>query len=427
MAFVLFLTILIVFWIIIAVIGKNKSFNDTNSNSLFSTSSLPLNVNSKVVLKFGKIVYQTKKFNKLLQLFSRKGKSFWQIWFSLGVFFGVFAIVLSTFILLTSFIVSLYSLIYTICVNNNSIDISIHPMVNTESNKLSNVGNSNLVEFNNATLYQNNTFQYTKHEDNNVSFKDDLIILKTFSEKSVVINKTQPISYDNYVKSLVYGNWNENYEYEESFAEHTAKKYNQFLVSVIPGINLPLWHIGYYFLAAFLSGIIHEFGHAMAALTENVPIHSTGSFLYFIFPGAFVDMDDYLLSLLKPFHQLRIFCAGVWHNVCFCVICYLLLITMPYWLIGYSQNNNELYVLDVNKNSPLYGYVNKGSIIHTINDNPIPYGNDGFEILLRQGLIKNPINSPGYCVSKQLYQGINIIINCYYGINIMIVHVVMFH
>jgi len=193
-----------------------------------------------VVLKFGKIVYQTKKFNKLLQFISRKGKSFWQIWFSLGVFFGVFAIILSTFILLTSFIISLYSLIYTISINNNSINIPIHPMVNTDSNKLSSVGNSNLVEFNNTTLYQNNTFQYTKNEDNNVSFKDDLIILKTFSENSVVINKTQPISYDNYVKSLVYGNWNENYEYEESFAEHTAKKYNQFLVSVVSNNNYPL-------------------------------------------------------------------------------------------------------------------------------------------------------------------------------------------
>lgn len=193
-----------------------------------------------MVLKFGKIVYQTKKFNKLLQFISRKGKSFWQIWFSLGVFFGVFAIILSTFILLTSFIISLYSLIYTISINNNSINIPIHPMVNTDSNKLSSVGNSNLVEFNNTTLYQNNTFQYTKNEDNNVSFKDDLIILKTFSENSVVINKTQPISYDNYVKSLVYGNWNENYEYEESFAEHTAKKYNQFLVSVVSNNNYPL-------------------------------------------------------------------------------------------------------------------------------------------------------------------------------------------
>jgi len=116
-------------------------------------------------------------------------------------------------------------------------------------------------------------------------------------------------------------------------------------------------------------------------------------------------MDDHLLLLLKPFYQLRIFCAGVWHNIWLCIICYLLLITMPVWLyLGYSQNNNELYVLDVNKNSPLYGYVNKGSVIHTINDQSIPYGRDGFEIVLRQSLLKNPINKPGYCISKNLYK-----------------------
>ncbi|OUM65914.1 hypothetical protein PIROE2DRAFT_6985 [Piromyces sp. E2] len=147
---------------------------------------------------------------------------------------------------------------------DNSVNVSVPSMVNVESNKLSSISNSNL-EFN-STQLQNSTFQFTNTKENTISIRDDLIVLKTFSEDSIIINKSLPISYDNYVKTLVYGNWNENFEYEESFAEHTAKKYNQFLVSVIPGINLPLWHIGYYFLAAFLSGLIHEFGHAIAAL-----------------------------------------------------------------------------------------------------------------------------------------------------------------
>ncbi|ORX57904.1 hypothetical protein BCR36DRAFT_402262 [Piromyces finnis] len=403
MAFLLFVGALLVFWIIVAIIGKYKSLNETNS-SLFSNSVLPPNVNSQSIVRFGKIFYQTKSLNKLLLNISKKGKKFWQIWFSVGVIFGFFAIALSTLILLASFSISLYSLVYSLTNNNNKINIPNHPMVSVEFNKLSNVGNSNL-EFNNTQTFQNNTFQFTNNEDNFVSIKDDLIVLKTFSENSIIINKTQPISYDNYIKSLVYGNWNENYEYEESFTEHTAKKYNQFLVSVIPGINLPLCHIGYYILAVFLSGIIHEFGHAIAALIEHVSVYSTGSFLYIIFPGAFVNMDDHLLLLLKPFNQLRIFCAGVWHNVWLCIICYLLLISMPIWLyIGYSHSNNELYVLDVNKNSPLYGYINKGSVIHTINDQPIPYGKDGFEIILRQSLIKNPINNLGYCISKDLYE-----------------------
>ncbi|ORY81710.1 hypothetical protein LY90DRAFT_664246 [Neocallimastix californiae] len=404
MAFFIFIVALIVFWIIVTRLGKRKSTNDTNSSSYFINNSvLPPNVNSRTIIKFGQIVYQTKSLNNVLLTISQKGKKFWQIWFSLGVFFGLTAIILSTIVLLFSFTISFYTLINGFNCSNNNINININPMVSVNDG-LSKVGNSNFIkEFNNTISYQNNTFQYTKNE-NDVSYVNNLIILKTFSGKSVVINKTESISYDNYIKSLVYGNWNENYEFEESFAEHTAKKYNQFLVSVIPGINLPLWHIGYYILAAFLSGVIHEFGHAIAALIENVSIYSTGSFLYLIFPGAFVNMDDHLLSLLKPFHQLRIFCAGVWHNLWLCIICYICLITMPYWLfLGYSQRN-EYYVLDVNKNSPLYGYVNKGSVIHTINDKPIPYGKDGFEIILKQSLIENPINHAGYCVSKQLFK-----------------------
>ncbi|ORX78987.1 hypothetical protein BCR32DRAFT_294703 [Anaeromyces robustus] len=404
MAFFIFIVSLFIFWLIAAIIGRKKSSNDTTNFSLLDNTVLPPNVNSRTVIKFGKLVYQTKSLNKILLSISQKGKKIWQIWFSMGVFFGFLAILLSTIVLLFSFSLSLYSLIYKINSSNNAINISINPMVNIESNGLSSIENSNFVGGNNKTVYQNNTFEYTKNQKEEMSIIDDLIVLNTFSGENVVINKTLPISYDNYVKSLVYGNWNEYFEYEESFAEHTAKKYNQFLVSVIPGINLPLWHIGYYLLATFLSGIIHEFGHAIAALSENISIYSTGAFFYIVFPGAFVNMDDHLLSLLKPFHQLRIFCAGVWHNVWLCILCYILLITMPYWLIGYSQSNNELYVLDVNKNSPLYGYVHKGSIIHSINDQPIPYGNDGFEIMLRQSLIKNPINHPGYCISKELYE-----------------------
>ena len=193
---------------------------------------LPPNVNSRTIIKFGQIVYQTKSLNNVLLTISQKGKKFWQIWFSLGVFFGLTAIILSTIVLLFSFTISFYTLINGFNCSNNNINININPMVSVNDG-LSKVGNSNFIkEFNNTISYQNNTFQYTKNE-NDVSYVNNLIILKTFSGKSVVINKTESISYDNYIKSLVYGNWNENYEFEESFAEHTAKKYNQFLVSVV--------------------------------------------------------------------------------------------------------------------------------------------------------------------------------------------------
>lgn len=38
-----------------------------------------------------------------------------------------------------------------------------------------------------------------------------------------------------------------------------------FLLQV-PGVNLPTSQLGYFFTALLLSGIIHELGHAVAAL-----------------------------------------------------------------------------------------------------------------------------------------------------------------
>jgi len=34
----------------------------------------------------------------------------------------------------------------------------------------------------------------------------------------------------------------------------------------IPGVNLPATEAGYYFVALMLSGVLHEIGHAMAAV-----------------------------------------------------------------------------------------------------------------------------------------------------------------
>ncbi len=42
----------------------------------------------------------------------------------------------------------------------------------------------------------------------------------------------------------------------------------QILVPVLPGVNLPHDQTVYYFLALFICGLVHEFGHAIAASRE---------------------------------------------------------------------------------------------------------------------------------------------------------------
>ncbi|KAF3836247.1 hypothetical protein F7725_028805 [Dissostichus mawsoni] len=50
----------------------------------------------------------------------------------------------------------------------------------------------------------------------------------------------------------------------------------QTLQVVVPGINLPTSQLAYFFMALLLSGVIHELGHAVAALREQVRVNGFG-------------------------------------------------------------------------------------------------------------------------------------------------------
>ncbi|CAG2113905.1 unnamed protein product, partial [Medioppia subpectinata] len=89
----------------------------------------------------------------------------------------------------------------------------------------------------------------------------------------------------------------------------------QALYPVIPGINLPLSDFGYYFISLAICSIYHESGHALAALREGVRLHSFGVFLFVIIPGAFVNLSTEQVLHLNVWSQLKIFTAGVWHNI----------------------------------------------------------------------------------------------------------------
>ena len=64
----------------------------------------------------------------------------------------------------------------------------------------------------------------------------------------------------------------------------------QVLTPVMPGVNLPSSQTGYYLLTLLVCGILHEFGHAIAAVREQVRINGFGLFVFGVYPGAFVDL-----------------------------------------------------------------------------------------------------------------------------------------
>ena len=143
----------------------------------------------------------------------------------------------------------------------------------------------------------------------------------------------------------------------------------------MPGVNLPWNHILYYLLTLTIAGILHEVGHALAAVRyfnnspisdlqqvtciihlcfccccrEQVRVNGFGIFFMVIYPGAFVDLYTEHLAVISPLRQLRIYCAGVWHNFILALLAFLFLWLLPSALSFFYFFGRGAVVLDVVK------------------------------------------------------------------------------
>ncbi|RIA99388.1 hypothetical protein C1645_747571 [Glomus cerebriforme] len=190
-----------------------------------------------------------------------------------------------------------------------------------------------------------------------------------------------------------------NHQVESNNDDH------QVFIPVIPGVTLPTSHLIYYLIALFICGIIHEAGHAIAAYCESVPIHYTGLFLYFFYPGAFVNFSEENFSKCLLKGKLRILCAGVWHNVVvFLFGLFILnsgLVTLSMSLTGYrSVEGTGVSVISV-ENTDLVGVLYPSTLITKLDD----YELDGASLekwnnfLLQNDKLKK--NNYGFCASDK--------------------------
>lgn len=98
----------------------------------------------------------------------------------------------------------------------------------------------------------------------------------------------------------------------------------------IPGLGyLSFWH---FFIAIFVTVLVHEFAHGIVARAHNVPIKSSGlgvfSILLPIFPLAFVEPDEKKLEKEKDVVQYSIFAAGPMVNIILAFLLSLLIINI---------------------------------------------------------------------------------------------------
>uniref|UniRef100_A0A1A8EJV4 Membrane-bound transcription factor site-2 protease n=1 Tax=Nothobranchius korthausae TaxID=1143690 RepID=A0A1A8EJV4_9TELE len=170
----------------------------------------------------------------------------------------------------------------------------------------------------------------------------------------------------------------------------------QVLQVVVPGVNLPTSQLAYFFIALLLSGVIHELGHAVAALREQVRVNGFGMFVFVLYPGAFVDLFTTHLNLVSPTQQLRIFCAGVWHNFVLCVAALAFLFLLPVLLFPAYTTGAGALVTEVVQGSAADGPrgLSVGDIVTGLESCPVRGVEDWSNCLSHL----SHVQQTGYCV-----------------------------
>ncbi|XP_069496777.1 membrane-bound transcription factor site-2 protease isoform X2 [Ambystoma mexicanum] len=173
---------------------------------------------------------------------------------------------------------------------------------------------------------------------------------------------------------------------------------DRMLQVVVPGVNLPISQLTYFFSAILISGVIHEIGHGVAAIREQVRLNGFGIFIFVVYPGAFVDLFTTHLQLVSPVQQLRIFCAGVWHNFVLGLAGLLVLFPLPALLFPLYYTGVGALITEVIEDSPASGTrgLFVGDIVTHAQDCPVHNVEDWHSCIVE--ISQRP--QTGYCVNS---------------------------
>lgn len=176
-----------------------------------------------------------------------------------------------------------------------------------------------------------------------------------------------------------------------------TKQFDVQLELMLPGVNLPLDEIGYYSLALLICSVIHELGHALAAVMEDVPVCGFGLHILFCFPVAYTELSTDHMNVLKPIRKLRIYCAGIWHNVLLAATCYIIFSSLGVALGPFYHTGNSVVVSEISANSPFLDAkgIFTNDILLSINDCKVHNSDTWYKCLLKSIRVK-----PAYCVSS---------------------------
>uniref|UniRef100_A0A0K2TFV5 Membrane-bound transcription factor site-2 protease n=1 Tax=Lepeophtheirus salmonis TaxID=72036 RepID=A0A0K2TFV5_LEPSM len=196
------------------------------------------------------------------------------------------------------------------------------------------------------------------------------------------------------VKTLI-----ESWTFEREGKSDSARQ-SMILQPVLPGVNMPVGDLGYYFVSLLICSVIHEAGHAIAAVREDVRVLGFGMNINFVLPVAYVNFPTDRLLSIRRCQRLRIFAAGIWHNIVFSVFSYGILYSLPYLSSPWFDYQGGVSVYAVKADSslsngptPLEVY----DVITGVNNCPVKDSSDWRRCIIQS--IVNP--AIGYCLETK--------------------------
>jgi len=131
------------------------------------------------------------------------------------------------------------------------------------------------------------------------------------------------------------------------------------LTPVIPGVTIGLRALPYFIVAVVTVFFSHELAHAFTAVSEGIPVKSSGVFFFIIFFGAFVELDDDIMEKAKLTSKIKVLSAGSAANF---VIFYITLLLLTNLFIPYGVR-----ISGTLEGYPAHGVLKDGDIIVSVN------------------------------------------------------------
>ncbi|KAJ1284574.1 hypothetical protein BS78_03G215100 [Paspalum vaginatum] len=147
------------------------------------------------------------------------------------------------------------------------------------------------------------------------------------------------------------------------------------------GLSISITDTTVVMMSTIMSIAFHEFGHAIAAASEGVQIEYVAIFVAVLIPGAFVALNYDLLHSIPRFSMLRIYCAGIWHNVMLCAVCVLMTLLLPMLLYPLYVSGDGLMVTRIPQTSPLLEYLSAHDVILSVDGMKITRTDEWIKVL----------------------------------------------